>query len=58
MVSQWIKGTAKPTGWSDFEARIRAWLSQEHKKPEKGTEYDFIDESTKIKSKFKRKSNK
>lgn len=58
MVSQWINGTAKATGWADFEVKIRSWLNQEHKKPEKGPAFDFIDESTKLKSKFLRKSNK
>ncbi len=58
MVSQWINGTAKATGWGDFEAKIRVWMNQEHKKPEKGPAFDFIDESTKLKTKFLRKSKK
>eukprot|EP00029_Vermamoeba_vermiformis_P000682 TRINITY_DN1087_c0_g1_i2.p1 TRINITY_DN1087_c0_g1~~TRINITY_DN1087_c0_g1_i2.p1 ORF type:complete len:293 (+),score=-24.06 TRINITY_DN1087_c0_g1_i2:236-1114(+) len=57
IISQWINGTSKATGWFDLETKIQLWLIQEHNKPERGPAYDFIDESMKLKSKFLRKRN-
>lgn len=52
MVSLWMNGNRKLIGWQELEVKVKEWLKRDHRKPEKQTIVNFIDETPKVKQRL------